>query len=131
MLKSLELAFRGSGSKFSRGRIPPDLPTYVAPSALVCSAPPPPPTLNSCLSLCITNFIVQIIVLSGPSKPGNTDSVSQNLKKIREAYIPGLPHFRVCPPHFLERIVALGCKSTKNKDEIIETQFQPVTLTRK
>ena len=24
-----------------------------------------------------------------------------------KAYIPGLPHFRVCPPRFLERIVAL------------------------
>ena len=35
-----------------------------------------PPTLNSFQSLCITNFIVQIIILSGPSKPGNTDSVS-------------------------------------------------------
>ena len=53
------------------------------------------------------NFIVQIIVLSGPSKPGNTDSVSQSFKKIREACIPGFPHFRVCFPHFLERIVAL------------------------
>ena len=32
--------------------------------------------------------------------------MSQNLKKIGK-HIPGLPHFRVCPPHFLERIVAL------------------------
>ena len=66
------------------------------------------PTLNSFLSLCITNFIVQIIVLSGPSKPGNTDSVSQNFKKLGKHISPDFPHFRVCPPHFLERIVALG-----------------------
>ena len=65
-----------------------------------------PSTLNSFLSLCINNFIVQIIVLSGPSKPGNTDSVSQNFKKLGK-HMPRLPHFRVCPPHFLERIVAV------------------------
>ena len=65
-----------------------------------------PPTFNSFLSLCITNFIVQIIVLNGPSKPANTNSVSQNFKNLGKD-IPELPHFRVCPPPFLERIVAL------------------------
>ena len=45
--------------------------------------------------------------LSRPSKPGNTDSVSQNFKKLGK-HIPGLPRFRVCPPHFLERIVAFA-----------------------
>ena len=64
-----------------------------------------PPTFNSFLRLCITNFIVQIFILAGPSKPGNTDLVFQNFK-IGEAY-PGLPYFRVFPPHVLERIVAL------------------------
>ena len=55
-----------------------------------------PPTFNSFLRLCITNFIVQIFILAGPSKPGNTDLVSRNFK-IGEAY-PGLPYFRVFPP---------------------------------
>ena len=65
-----------------------------------------PPTFNSFLSLCITNFIVQVIVLNGPSKPANTNSVFQNFKNLGKDIFE-LPHFRVCPPHFLERIVAL------------------------
>ena len=65
-----------------------------------------PPIFNSFLSLCITNFIVQVIVLKWPSKPANTNSVSQNFKNLGKD-IPELPHFRVCLPHFLERIVAL------------------------
>ena len=52
------------------------------------------------------------MVLSGPSKPGNIDSVSQNFKKLGK-HIPGLPRFRVCPPHFLERIVALDEKDSE------------------
>ena len=38
--------------------------------------------------------------------------MSQNFKKLGK-HIPGLPHFRVCPPHFLERIVALGHIASK------------------
>ena len=68
-----------------------------------------PPTLNSFLSLCITNFIVQIIVLSGPSKPGNTDSVSQNFKNLGKHISPDFLIFESAPPpHYLERIVAFG-----------------------
>ena len=95
MLKSLEMAFRGSSFQNFSGEDPLDLPSYIAPSGLV--SPPPPPTFNSFLSLCITNFIVQIIVLNGPSKPENTNSVSQNFKNLEED-IPELRHFRVCPP---------------------------------
>ena len=91
------MAFRGSSFQNFPGEDTPGPPSWVAPLALVC------PPLSS---LCITNFIVQIIVLNGPSKPGNTDSVSQNFKTLGK-HIPGLPHFRVYPPHFLERIVAL------------------------
>ena len=103
MLKSLEMAFLGSSLQNFPGGEYPGLPCIGRTSSarMFC-----PPTLNSFLSLCITNFIVQIIVLSGPSKPGNTDSVSQYFKKLGK-HIPRLPHFRVCPPHFLERIVAL------------------------
>ena len=75
-----------------------------------------PPTFNSFPSLCITNFITQIIVLSGPSKPGYTDSESQNFKKLGK-HIPGLLHFRVCPPHFLERIVPLSSTSCRKPCE--------------
>ena len=99
------MAFRGSSFQNFSGRIPLNLPhrAHLQPSYV---HPPPPP------SLCIMNFIVQIIVLSWPSKPGNTDSVSQNFKNLGK-HIPGLPHFRVCAPHFLERIVALGRHAIK------------------
>ena len=88
-----------------------------------------PSTLNSFLSLCITNFIVQIIVLSRPSKPGNTDSVSQNFKKLGK-HIPGLPHFRVCPPHFLERIVALGKQACKQANTRVDSDSKTTVNTQ-
>ena len=59
-----------------------------------------PPTLNSFQSLCITNFIVQIIVLSGPSKPGNNDSVSQNFKKLGKHISPDFLIFESVPLTF-------------------------------
>ena len=46
------------------------------------------------LRLCFTNFVVQIIILTGPSKAGNTDSVSQNFKSVGK-HTPGL---RASPP---------------------------------
>ena len=102
------MPFRGSSFQNFPGEDPLDLPhrshlqgSYVQPP------PPPPATFNSFLSLCIMNFIVQIIVLNGPLKPANTNSVSQNFKNLGKD-IPELPYLRVCPPHFLERIVALG-----------------------
>ena len=97
------MAFRGSSFQNIPGEDTPG-PPYIGRTfnARMFS----PPTFNSLVSHCITNFIVPIIVLSGPSKYGNTDSVSQNFKKLGK-HVPGLPHFRVCPPHFLERIVAL------------------------
>ena len=115
MLKSLELAFRGSSfQNFPGGEYPRTSlhRSHLQRSYVLFS------TLNSFLSLCtcITNFIVQIIVLSRPSKPGNTDSVSQNFKKLGKD-IPGLPNFRVCPPHFLERIVALEVYTNLFKNE--------------
>ena len=88
MLKSLELAFRGSsfqnfpGGEYSR--------TSLYRSHL-------PPNFE---------FVPKLLYYELPSKPGNTDSVSQNFKKLGK-HIPGLPRFRVCPPQFLERIVAL------------------------
>ena len=59
-----------------------------------------PPTLNSFQILCITNFIVQINVLSGPSKPGNTDSVSQNFKKLGKHISPDFLIFESVPSLF-------------------------------
>ena len=35
-------------------------------------------------------------------------------------HIPGLPRFRVCPPHFLERIVALDCSKLRMSDEKVQ-----------
>ena len=110
MLKSLELAFRGSIFKIFPGENTPG-PPFISRTC--------PPTLNLFLSFCITNFIEQIIVLSGPSKPGNTDSVSQNFIKLGK-HIPGLPRFRVCPSHFLERIVALASEDKKTASFIHE-----------
>ena len=34
------------------------------------------------------NLIVQIIILGGPLKPGNTDSVSQNFKRLGKLAYP-------------------------------------------
>ena len=59
-----------------------------------------PPTLNSLQSLCITNFIVQIIVLSGLLKPGNTDLVSQNFKKLGKHISPDFLIFESVPLTF-------------------------------
>ena len=96
------MAFRGSSFQNFPGEDTPDLSHR---SHLQRSYVHPPPQ-----SLCITNLIVQIIVLNRPSKPGNTNSVSQNSKNLGK-HILGLPHFQVCPPHFLERIVALVLSS--------------------
>ena len=86
-----------------------------------------PPTFNSFLSLCITNFIVQVIVLNGPSKPANTNSVFQNFKNLGKDILE-LPHLRVCPPHFLERIVALdeSIKSCCDEGDCVYAWFVDV-----
>ena len=87
-----------------------------------------PPTFNSFLSLCITNFIVQVIVLKWPSKPANTNSVSQNFKNLGKD-IPELPHFWVCPPHFLERIVALvGIPIERYEDTVGVKSMSPFDI---
>ena len=104
MRKLLVMAFRGSSFQNFPGDDTPG-PPYIDRTFIARMFSPP--TFKLFLSLCITNFIVPIIILSGPSKPGNSNSLSQNLKKLGK-HIPRLPHFRVCPPHFLERIVALG-----------------------
>ena len=61
--------------------------------------------LPAVLLIYITNFIVQIIVLSVPSRPGNTDQMSNILKKSRS--IPRTFLFSSLPL-FLERIVTLA-----------------------
>ena len=95
------MAFRGSSFQNFPEE---DTPTSLIGRTFSARMFTPPP------SLCITNLIVQIIVLNRPSKPGNTNSVSQNSKNLGK-HILGLPHFQVCPPHFLERIVALVLSS--------------------
>ena len=87
--------------KIFRRRIPPTSLIGRTFSARMFTPPP---------SLCITNFIVEIIVLNRPSKPGNTNSVSQNSKNLGKHTL-GHRHYQVCPPHFLERIVALVLSS--------------------
>ena len=93
------MAFRGSSFQNFPREDPLDLPHR--------SHPPPPQLL---IRSCITNFSVQIIVFNGPLKPAHTNSGSQNFKNLGKD-IPELPHLRVCPPPFLERIVALDVKS--------------------
>ena len=71
------MAFRGSSFQNFPGEDNPG-PPYIGRNFIARMHVQPPSTFNSFLSLCITNFIVQIIILSGPSKPGNNNSVSQN-----------------------------------------------------
>ena len=52
--------------------------------------------LPAVLLIYITNFIVQIIVLSVPSRPGNTDQMSNTLKKI-EKHTPDVLIFESAP----------------------------------
>ena len=94
----MELAFRGASfQNFPRGEYPwTCLQLGRTFSARMFSLP----TLNSFQSLCITNFIVQIIVLSGPSKPGNTDSVSPNFKKLGKHISPDFLIFESVPLTF-------------------------------
>ena len=82
------MAFRGSSFQFFPGEDTPG-PSYIGHtfSARIFN----PPTFNSFLSLGSANFIVQIIVLSGPSKPGNTDSVPQNFKKLGKHIFESAP----------------------------------------
>ena len=98
------MAFRGSSFQNFPEEDTPDLPHRSHLQRSYVHPPPPPP------SLCITNFIVEIIVLNRPSKPGNTNSVSQNSKNLGKHTLRH-PHYQVCPPHFLERIVALVLSS--------------------
>ena len=62
--------------------------------------------LPAVLLIYITNFIVQIIVLSVPSRPGNTDQMSNILKKSRSIprtfLFSSLPLFRTdCHPCYV------------------------------
>ena len=74
-----------------------------------------PSTLNSFQSLCTTNFILQIIVLSGPSKPENTDSVSQNFKKLGKHIFTDFLIFESVPLTFQNGLSPLMvCKFATN-----------------
>ena len=115
MFKSLEMAFRGSSFQNFPGE---GTPWTSLIGRTFRARMFSPPTFNSFPSLCVTNIIVQIIVLNGPLKPANTNSVSQNFENLGKD-IPELPHFRVCPPHFLERIVALDSNGSDRKFDMI------------
>ena len=101
MLKSLELAFRGSSFKnFPGGEYP---RTSLHRSHLQRSYVLPPTfefvTKTLYYELYFTDHCIKWAF--------KTWKYRFSVSKF-EAYIPGLSHFRVCPPHFLERIVALG-----------------------
>ena len=104
VLKSLELAFRGSSfQNFPEGEYPRTSlhrshlqRTYVLPPNFEF-VPKPLYYELYCTDHCIKWAFKTWKYRFSVSK----------FKKIRKAYIPGLAHVRVCPPHFLERIVTL------------------------
>ena len=101
MLKSLELAFRGSSFQNFPGEEYPR--TSLHRSHLQRSYVLPPTfefvTKPLYYELYFTDHCIKWAF--------KTWKYRFSVSKF-EAYIPGLPHFRVCPPHFLEQIVALG-----------------------
>ena len=106
MLKSLELAFRGSSfQNFPGGEYP---RTCLDRSHLQRSYVLPPNFEFFPKPLYYELYCTDHCIKWAFKTWKYRFSVSKFLK-IRETYIPGIPHFRVCPPHFLERIVALDC----------------------
>ena len=127
MLKSLELAFRGSSFQNFPGGEYPRTSLHRSHLQRSCVLPPTFEFVTKPLyyELYFTDHCIKWAF--------KTWKYRFSVSKF-EAYIPGLPHFRVCPPHFLEQIVALGYnhwkKSKKGifKTYIIQSPIGSITL---